>query len=340
MNQFELKSIVLILALLASASTAAAADLTGGDDDDDATVGSQRPIAAALAPDARASVGTDIVEQTERGDHLKALVSYDKVENSELQISLADKLAAAKSAWALGLPSRARLSWDQALADPQFQGSERSRAQLARAIMELQEKNYEEARSIAERAAAENDIPAIRAQLHLVIAESLREQGATNLATDYYKKAREEGDKNTSNEAGFLLGETQLKLGQLTDARYSFTGIELTSPFAAQAIRRLAEIDLSQKNYDGVLTWIQEGRDNHFQEVDDAWSEYALIASLCELNRSKDADAELKTFRARYSETNSWYALAEAAIESHLFADAGRDTGVIVKRSGDAGRAE
>ena len=263
-------------------------------------------------------IQTSIVEQTERGDHLQAVVSYDQIEHSELQASLSDRLSAAKSAWALGLPVRARLAWDQALDDPKFQGAERTRAQLGRAIMELQERNFEEARSIAERAVSDASVPGIRAQLHLVIAESLREQGALNLATEYYKKARDEGDKNVANEAGFLLGETQIKLGQFTDARYSFTAIELGAPFAAQAIRRLAEIDLTQKNYEGVLTWIQEGRENHFQEVDDAWSQYALVAALCSLDRGADAQAELKTFQARYSEQNGWYLLAQAAVETKL----------------------
>ncbi len=323
--------LILSLVLAAKLPAAFAADADGTEDDGqtlaELAAAPARPAVTAAAK-AKDTVQTSIIEQTERGEHLKALVTYDQVSQGETQVSLADRLSAAKSAWALGLPGRARLAWEQALDDPQFQGAERSRAELARAIMELQERRYDEARSIAERAANDVEIPGIRAQLHLVIAESLREQGVLNLASEYYKKARDVGDKTTANEAGFLLGETQLKLGQFTEARYSFTSIELSSPFAPQAIRRLAEIDLTQKNFEGVLTWIQEGRDNHFAEVDDAWSQYALVSSLSALGRSSSAQAELKTFQARYSEKNSWYLLAAAAVETALIGPAAKADGV------------
>ncbi len=127
--------------------------------------------------------------------------------------------------------------------------------------MELQEGRYEDARSIAERSA--NTLPAsdLRAQLWLVIAEALREEGAPSLAEGYYRKSIEDGSNEVQAEGRFLLAECQLKLGRINDARYSYAALDSRSKFTPRALRRLAEIDLTQRNFEGVITWIDEGRE-------------------------------------------------------------------------------
>ncbi len=263
-----------------------------------------------------AVLGESISELSAAGEHFKALTKL--YQSNEGELTLADKLAAAKSAWALGLVSTAREIWDEVLTDPDFRGPEHSRAALARSILELQEGNYDEARAISERAAPEVENSDLKSQFWLVVAEALKEQGALGQAENYYRRAVDTASDKNSSEAKFLLGEAQLKLGLATEARYSFAGIDSTSKFAPKALRKLAEIDLLQRNYDGVITWISEGRESFSEEFEDAWVSYAYLSSLLANDKIDDAQQELNRSRARFSEENVWVSLSEAALESKL----------------------
>ncbi len=249
-----------------------------------------------------------------RGKYFEAMVHYTEAPD---RLGIADQLAVAKSAWALGLVDTARKLWDQVLADKNFEDAERSRASLARAILELQEGKPETARAIAESAAQKLTGPSeLRAQYWLLIAEALKAQGALSLAEGYYKKAVAEGDAKTSSEATYYLGESQYQLGLINESRYSYAALDIASPYTAKALRRLAEIDLAQRNYEGVLNWIEEARESYPGEFSDGWTSYARISALVELGRLDTAEAELNSYRVRHNDLDSWYALAQAGIES------------------------
>ena len=254
-----------------------------------------------------------IAELSNRGQHYSAVLAF--IDRGE-RANLSDMLAAARSAWALGLAVRARLLWEEILADRDFKGSERDRTVLSMAILELQEGNAEKARAVAEQAARELEPSELRAQLWLVIGESLSEQNAPSLAEGYYKKAVDEGSDRTREEAHYLLGECQMSLGRIDEARYNFAAIELSTDYTPKALRRLVEIDLTQRNYEGVLTWVDEGRDKYPSEFHESWLIYAYTVALLELGRSAEAQRELKDFRVRHSEKNPWYLVAASAFEA------------------------
>lgn len=268
-------------------------------------------------------LGESISELSAAGEHFKALTKL--YQSNEGELTLADKLGAAKSAWALGLVSTAREIWDEVLTDPDFRGPEHSRAALARSILELQEGNYDEARALSERAAPEVENSDLKSQFWLVVAEALKEQGALGQAENYYRRAVDTASDKNSSEAKFLLGEAQLRLGLTNEARYSFAGIESSSKFAPKALRKLAEIDLLQRNYDGVITWISEGRESFSEEFEDAWVGYAYLTSLLANDKIDDAQQELNRIRGRFSDENVWVSLSEAALESKLVESTNQD---------------
>lgn len=275
-----------------------------------ADVGTQR---AMLSAEHVPLPGESVAERSAQGNHFEALVALLQ---SEKEPSLADKLAGARSAWALGLIDRARSLWEEVFALNSFRDQERYRAMLARGIMELQERHFEEARSLAEQAASQIGPSEIRAQLWLLIAEALKEQHAMSVAERYYQRAIEEGSRDIKNEARFLLGECQLQLGMMNEARYSYTGVESDSTFTVQSLHRLVQIDLQQRNYEGVLTWVSEGRENFPTEFREGEMSYAQISALTELGRIPDAERELSEFKARASDENPWRTLADAAVEA------------------------
>ncbi|HQH25961.1 MAG TPA: hypothetical protein PLP17_01080, partial [Oligoflexia bacterium] len=150
----------------------------------------------------------------------------------------------------------------------------------------------------------------------MLIGEALKAQGALSLAEGYYQKAVDEGSFKASTEAVFQLGECQRRLGLINESRYTFAGIDTSSPYTAQALRKLAEIDLAQRNFEGVLTWLEEGRETYPGEFSDGWSSYALVSALIALNRLDNAEAELTSFRVKHSDTDSWFVLAQAGLEA------------------------
>ncbi len=254
-----------------------------------------------------------IPELTAEGEYFKALSSYY---NSNLESKLADKLAAAKSAWALSNTAKARELWQEALADRELVGEERSRASLSLAILESQEGNHEEARAIAEKEAHQMESSELRAEFWLVIAESLKEQKAYSVAEGYYKKAIAEGSTKIIHEANYLQGEVQFKLGLIDESRYSFTQVALGSEYAYPALKHLIEIDYTQKNYPGVLNWITEAKENYPQQVKDPQVSYFYISALLELGKLEQAKKVLESFKINNSETNPWFTLALSGVEA------------------------
>ena len=248
------------------------------------------------------------------GLHFEALTEAA----SKSSLSLDDQLSAARSAWALGLADKARGYWDEALANESLVGEEKTKELLSRAILELQEGSLEESRRLAERTTANLPEGDLRSQFWLLIAESLRMQGALVQSESYYQKAVAEGASETKSEATYLLGECQLKQGRMNEARYSFAGVESRGKFAVAAIRRLIEIDLNQKSYEGVLTWISQGRENYPSEFEDPWIGYADITALLEAGRTEDAGQELSKLKNRHSETEPWFQVASATYEATL----------------------
>ena len=247
------------------------------------------------------------------GRHLEAV----REASSRSDLTLSDRLAAAKSAWALGLIDKARLFWDDSLADPRFRGADRSRELLGRAILELQEGNYTEANTHAERATRLLPPSELRAQLWILIGESLTAQGAIRQGMEYFERAAKEAGGRTRSDALFQLGESEFRSGLLDKARYRYVEVDESSPQGEDALKRLAEIDFMQRNFSGVLTWIKEGRDRFPERFGESWVYYAAISASLALGQEESAAEELDRFGVKYTERDPWYALAAAAYEAH-----------------------
>ena len=273
------------------------------------------PASRLFTTTAAAAVVEDIADLTRRGQHYAAIVRAQEKRDTEL--SLVDKLAVARSAWALGLIDVARRHWDEILVDPEFQGPERDRTMIARAILEFQEFRFEKSREIAQRAVHEMNESELKNQFWLVIAESLKEQRAFSQAEKYYQRAVDESRGEFRDEALYLLSVTQLELGVHEKARENFAAINMDSPYAAQALYRLTKIDFSQRNFAGVLLWINEGQRRHPDEFYNAWAGYAHVVSLLRTNRPEDARNTLTDLTSRFQATNPWILMATAAVETN-----------------------
>lgn len=266
------------------------------------------------------------------GKHLRALSVYQT--QLEDDRTLVEKLSAARSAWGLGLVDIARSIWDDALSDAALDGIERQRVTFARAIMELQEKNFEVARSMAEHALIRATEPKMRVQLSLLIAESLKSQGAWSLAETYYNAALENAEGVQRDEVVFLLAENQYTLGRLQDARKRYSEVDISSVYAPRALRRLIEIDFRDRSYNLLIPWIEQGRERFSSEFEDAWIRYVMTIALIEIGELAEADKEYVLFAKWYAENNGWRLLAQAALESaHVKESFGNELSIVASVS-------
>ncbi len=276
-------------------------------------------VAVAFAEDniefRSVSLGTEdsVTDLSQHGRHYDALNKYLSLDRDA---EISEKLACAQSSWALGLVNRARDFWQELLVNPDIKEEQRFQISLSEAILEMQEGNFDVARSIAEQNVNKLPPSELRAQFWMIIAEALREQKVYSLAESYYKKAIEEGSDKIRSEANYQLGVNQMSIGLVNDARYSFVTVPINSEYAAKALRKLVEVDLIQKNYDGVLNWIAEGRKNFRSEFTDSWISYAALTAQLENDKFEDAKREIQQMRLNNTSNNIWLTLAEAAYEA------------------------
>lgn len=253
-----------------------------------------------------------IKELSAQGKHYEALLLYKESQGS---FSLGDILSVAKSAWSLGLISEARKRWNDALMHPECKGIERSRVYLAVALMELQEGEYEAARSNAEEGTTLIKPSELRGELFFVIAEALFAQNLYSLSEQYYDKAVKESGKQRSQEALLQLARVRNKLGRAHDARKSLVQIELTSEITPLALEELLYIDTKSKNYAGVRTWIEEGRNSYPSEFRSSKKSYQHANALLHDGLLVEAEEEISYIKSNTRDNDPWFQLGRAIIE-------------------------
>jgi tetratricopeptide (TPR) repeat protein len=254
-----------------------------------------------------------IKELSEQGKHFEALLLFKEKEGS---YSLGDILAVARSSWTLGLISESRKRWNDALMHSECRGIERSRVYLAMALMEFQEGEYEAARSYAEEGSALIKQSELRGELFFVIAESLFAQNLYSLSEQYYDKAVKESGKERSQEALLQLARVRSKLGRAHDARKNLVQIELTSNITPSALEELLYLDMKTKNYAGVRTWIEEGRNSYPSEFRSSKISYQHANALIHDGLVVEAEEEISYIKSNGKDNDPWFQLGRAIIEA------------------------
>jgi len=265
---------------------------------------------------AAGEVSPPISRLTMKGEHFEALEVYYRKDPSSR--SIADTLSAARSAWQLGLVRDSRNLWDLALSQEHLGTVSRARALLARSVLELQEREYGSAIQFAQRGLTLLEASDLRAQFHLVLAESFLGQKVLSEARSFYQKAETEGSEETALQARFLRGEVELRLGLVDEARTSFTKIPMSSGFATRALGHLIELDSRRRDHSAVLTWVEQLRGTLKPEQVSSKLNYQHIVALLGTQQATKANHVLKQMKTTHSESDEWYQLADAAVEKAL----------------------
>jgi len=257
----------------------------------------------------------DVQRKAAQGEYLEALATYDRI--PKRQITTAAMISAGKAAWALSLPERATLEFDQALQDKQLGKEPRARLLLSRGIIEYQEGHYQVAILYAEKTLRLLKQPSpLQAKAWLLWGESLSQLKSYGAAEDKYEKALAGSLPSEQPEINYLLGICRMKLGRWEDARRNFEKVPLQHPRTPDSLRSLAEISLQAGRYAQAVFWLTRGRKDYPDHFLDSWVDYALVRAAAEMKDAKQVRQLQSEAQKKYPPSDHWLTLLNAAAES------------------------
>jgi tetratricopeptide (TPR) repeat protein len=256
----------------------------------------------------------DVQRLTAEGDHFKALVLYELLPDRRLGDDT--HIAAAKSAWALGLTRQAADLFDSVLRRTTIDDDERARITLSRGILEYQEARYQEAALFAEKAAALLPEKApLRGRAMLLWGQSLLKAQAYATAEEKLLRALGEVLPSDRPDVALALGTAQIKLGKLTDAERSLKTIPASHAYASEAIRMLASIALQTKQNERARFWIEKGKTAYADAFLDSWADFGLVKVAIEADDLAQARRVVDKASQRFPPSDTWLILMQAALE-------------------------
>lgn len=268
-----------------------------------------------LASAAFAQHPIDVEQAAAHGEYLEALTDYDRMPK---RISTTDAtVAAAKSAWALSLPTRAITEFETALQDKKLAPGVRTQILLSRGIIEYQEGRYQVSNLYAEKALVSCAVNcAERAKILLLWGEGLAQMGSNGAAETKYLEALNNATPEESPEIAFRLGVCRLRLGKTDDARASFERVPLKNERTPDAIRYLATTSLEQAEYSNASFWLKKGRAEYSDNFLDSWVDYALLQIAVHDRSKKDVREIREAANKKYPPSDPWITLMNASAEA------------------------
>lgn len=248
------------------------------------------------------------------GEHMKALAMYELLPNKKLVTET--RIAAAKSAWALGLNRQAAQAFDEILRDPSVGPDIRTRLVLSRGVIEYQEERYLEAALYAEKAIGymRESVP-LRGRAYLLWGQSLLRTAAYSNALEKFQKALADVQSSDKPEAHFALGLVELKLGRYTDAQKNLESIPMDHNRTPVAVRMLASLALETQQYDRAKFWIEKGKADYADAFVDSWGDYGLVQVALSKGNIEDARKVVDRAQKQFAPSDSWLVLMQASLE-------------------------
>jgi tetratricopeptide (TPR) repeat protein len=250
------------------------------------------------------------------GKFLESLVEYDRIPKRRVTVDAV--VAAGKSAWALGLPSRALQEFDTALRKRGLDSIQQGEILLSEGIIHFQEGESEVAISYAERSLEIVPPPHIlRSRALLLSAEALTRLGR-------HAEALAESSLEDRHNALYGLGTVRMNLGKTVEAREAFEAIPTESDHAAQSVRHLAEIALRERNFKRAYQWLVKGQREHAEFFLDSWVQYALVRCAVAQHQLSLVEDLQRVANERFPQSDGWITLLNAEAESLIWSQSAK----------------
>lgn len=256
----------------------------------------------------------DVQKLSAAGEHFRALSMYELL--PDRAVGTDTRIAAAKSAWALGLTRVAAQEFDIALRDADLSGESRARLTLSRGVLEYQDERYPEAALYAEKATSH--LPSaspLRGRAFMLWGQSLVRTGAFGSAQQKLEHALKECDQDDRAEIRYALGMVLLRIGRLQEAQEQLEGVPSTHERSPAAVRALAAIALQSGEYDRLKFWIEKGRSQYPEAFIDSWADYGLLQVALAADDLSQARAVVARAHRDHPASDSWLTVMEAALE-------------------------
>lgn len=268
----------------------------------------------ALAASAHAQHSVDIQKLAADGEHMKALAMYELLPARNL--SLSARIAAAKSAWALGLNRQAAEAFDSILREAQLPQDTRARLTLSRGVLEYQEEKYAEAALFAEKTVSylQQSSP-LRSRALLLWGQSLTRVSAYASAQEKLAAALEDSSPADQPEIQYSLGVVETKLGKYSEAEKHLKAIPTDHERAAATVRLLATLSLETHQPDRARFWIEKGKSDYPDAFLDSWGDYGLLQIALEKGEVSRARNTFESAQKQYAPSDPWLVLMQAALE-------------------------
>jgi len=257
------------------------------------------------------------------GKFLESLVEYDRIPKRRVTVDAV--VAAGKSAWALGLPSRALQEFDTALRKRGLDSIQQGEILLSEGIIHFQEGESEVAISYAERSLEIVPPPHIlRSRALLLSAEALTRLGRHAEAEPRFVEALAESSLEDRHNALYGLGTVRMNLGKTVEAREAFEAIPTESDHAAQSVRHLAEIALRERNFKRAYQWLVKGQREHAEFFLDSWVQYALVRCAVAQHQLSLVEDLQRVANERFPQSDGWITLLNAEAESFIWSESAK----------------
>lgn len=275
----------------------------------------------AIPAPAAAQHPVEVQRLAASGDYFVALTTFEMMPRRVATTQ--SIMAAARSAWALGLSSRALDEFDRALRDEKLGGEDQARIHLSKGIIEFQEGRYQVSALHAEKCidtlnTIESPGPnPLRAKAYLLWGDSLSKLNSYGQGEQKYMQALDDAAEDDKPQINYALGKCRLQLGKFDQAKENFETVPLNHELTPDAIRALAGIAIETGKFSAATFWLQKGRSEYADSFLDSWVDYALMRAAISENDGQSVKDIRTTSMKKYPPSDQWLILLQAAAESY-----------------------
>jgi tetratricopeptide (TPR) repeat protein len=268
----------------------------------------------------------DVERKASDGEFMAALTLFDKMPRRIA--TTGSVIAAARSAWALGLMDRAHAEYDAAIRSGKLSGIDEARCRFAKAAMYLQDSRPELAvLAIDEAIALLKEPSPLRGTMYVLKAQALAQQNLHPATVKLLMRAKDEVGEDSSIELSYLLGVSLTEVGRYAEAKEFLRKIPSSHDRAPEGIKQLIRIADAEHDSEKAAMWVAKGREAFPDQFLDGWYDYLLVeGAISRDQRGESAKEEIVKLReaavAKLPASDSWLALLLAATEQYAWTSA------------------
>ncbi len=270
-----------------------------------------------LSSTACAQHSIEVERHAQAGEWMASLSAYKKMPTRKVTATTA--LAAAKSAWALGLVEMAKAEYDRALvlnkSENSLSDNSRARVLFARGIIELQEGNYQKAIAFGEKSAILVDPSPLRGEIDQLLGEALLKLNKPEQAIRKFELSLENISDENSGDLRYAIASAAMNIGELEKAEEHLSKIPVKHKKSGLAVKALASIAMEKRDYRAANFWLKKGRSNYSDLFLDSWVDFALVKSFASLGQLSQAEQIVKKANEKYPPSDGWVILMQSTIE-------------------------